>query len=259
MKMKKKLAITITLALCAALCGCREQPSGQTPGNNQSTEVSDTRSDTESTESAGESDSSEENSELSSGTEKTDLDSVPAPPEGYKTLECTFPASEVGKTEHSAHIFNINPFTVSANVPEEWTIKVVSEEEVEGSGNFHGLGFSPVLLMSGDTVIGRMEYMTFKLDNGGYESGELAYRAVYNQIMLGSVYNWDGDYTPIKQEVGFCSATTRIMEAGLEESEYRHAILAYSVPRCVYITIEFCDVNIGDDVLKNIVESIAFK
>lgn len=48
------------------------------------------------------------------------------------------------------------------------------------------------------------------------------------------------------------------MEADLDESEYRHAILAYSVPRSVYITIEFCDVNIGDDVLKNIAESIEF-
>lgn len=264
--MKKSIFAALTLA-CVLLAGCNKNGNTVQPGDGGAVYPQSTAD--ESTEQSTDNESSEEpestDSESSAVAKPTDTDFTPAPPaDGYKTLECTFPASERGKTEYSAKIFDIEPFTVSANFPEDWTIKVIPEEGIEADGDFsfHGLGFSPVLLMSGDTVVGRMDYMTFDLDNYEGSMDNIPHRAVYNWIMLGNVISWDGGYTEYLKFRNVCSARTRIYVKDLDESEYPHGILAYRIlpgeDHGVYISIEFVDVNIDEEILNNIVTSIVF-
>lgn len=224
MKFRYYAAITAALSIML-LSGCQERTNGA--GNaSQNTFSSEESASGESTTSS-ESESS-----------------------GYASLSVTFPASEVGKTEYNSQTFDVDPFTVTAEFPEDVTL-IPSEEPVYFIGN------SPILMKSGDETIGWVAFFPFESD-GIDEKEDWSIRAIYNQIMLGADNNWNGNYTPVEKHEGFCAATTEIMTEDEDPSAYHHGILAYSIPRGVYIMMYFNDVNIDKSVLEHIAGSIEF-
>ena len=163
--------------------------------------------------------------------------------------EIIFPAHELNKTEHNAEIFDIEPFKLTLELPSGWTI-IIPENKDELKG-----GFSSVNIYNND-YIGCISYNTFIIYEGTTE--ENFYRSVYNQLMLGSMVNWDFDYTPVKEDENNCAATCKIMQKlpNQNEPSYSPGILAYNKDLLVYISIAFDEDTVTDDELKSIAESI---
>lgn len=224
MKIRYCAAMAATLA-AVLLCGCREATGGAR--DTVTTAESEPDVSSEESVSSGESEDGE-----------------------YAALSVTFPVTEVGKTEFNSETFNVEPFTVTAEFPKDITL-TPSEEPVYFIGN------SPVLLKSGEETIGWMAFYPFESE-GIDEKEDWSIRAVYNQIMLGASNNWNENYTPVNKYEGFCAATTEIMTKEEDPSAYHHGILAYSMPRGVYIMMYFNDVDIDKDLLEHIAGSIEF-
>ena len=70
-------------------------------------------------------------------------------------------------------------------------------------------GFTPVFLFDGEKLEATAAYNTFQL----YEdtTDENFYRSVYNQLMLGAHYNWNYEYTPVREDGRFCAATCKVL------------------------------------------------
>ena len=84
------------------------------------------------------------------------------------------------------------------------------------------------------------------------------YRMVYNQLMLGSVLNWDNEYTVAMDWGSGCSATVQIMESqgAAGPKDKRPGILAYDQDRLVYIAVELQNGHLSSEEVRELAESI---
>ncbi len=174
-----------------------------------------------------------------------------------KVYHIQFPAHEFGKTEYSAQIFEIEPFTLQIALPKEWSVVCPQDEEEAEQGGAGG--FSPVLIYEGDKFLGSICYNTFEVPQEG-EYG-IEYVAIYNQLMLGAHVNWNNEYQPIIESETICTATCEICIDDLEtgEEKYYPAILSYDKDLKVYIAIDFIAGDLDDkdkDTILKIAESI---
>lgn len=169
-----------------------------------------------------------------------------------KTAQVTFPAYEDNRTEYNAKIFDVSPFTLSIDLPSGWSIQSPGNQTVPDVGP----GFSPVNIMDGDKAVGSIDYNIFEL----YEdtTPDNFYRSVYNQLMLGSVVNWDNDYTPVKEDGTSCCATCKVYVRNPETNAetYYPAILAYNKDLLVYVNIAFEEGAVDEETLSAIAESV---
>ena len=144
----------------------------------------------------------------------------------------TFPAYREGREDYNAAVYDIKPFRVALTLPEGWSVRVPPAEERRTS-----FAFTPLWLYQGEEYAGSIGYNTFELYPDVPEEG--FYRMVYNQLMLGSVLNWDNDYTVIRELDTGNVATVQIMERRENGSTaLRPGILAYDRDQLVYVAID---------------------
>lgn len=183
-------------------------------------------------------------------------------PAGFKQETVTFPASEAEKTEDNAEIFEIEPFTVTFVIPENWELKLPEDGEKTYAWSL----WSPVNIYQDGVCIGSIAYNTFTV----YPEADGAYRSVYNQIMLSPHVTWDNDYTPIitteAGEIATCEVRYDATgysaafpgETALAESEtvYNKGVLAYNTEKLVYIGIQIEANAVSAEEFNTIAESI---
>ncbi len=116
--------------------------------------------------------------------------------------------------------------------------------------------FTPLWLYQGEEYAGSIAYNTFEI----YPDvpPENFYRMVYNQLMLGSVLNWDNDYTVVRDWGSGCSATVQIMESqgAAGPADMRPGILAYDRDRLVYVAIQLENGRLSSQEVWELAESL---
>lgn len=163
----------------------------------------------------------------------------------------TFPAYQEGREEYNAAVYDIEPFQVALSLPEGWSVRVPPPAERRTS-----YAFTPLWLYQGEEYAGSIAYNTFEVYPDVPE--ESFYRMVYNQLMLGSVLNWDNEYTVAMDWGSGCSATVQIMESqgAAGPMDKRPGILAYDRDRLVYIAIELQNGHLSSEEVRELAESI---
>lgn len=237
--MKKSVLAALTLA-CVLLAGCGNN-NGITPaqpGNGGAVYPQST---------------ADESTEQSSDDESSDSEPVEKR-EGYKSYKLTFPVNDGGKTEYNAHIYEIEPFELMIDLPEEWEVS-------EADRNCYKI-------MRGDEPLGGIDYNIYP--SGKYDpsasdypceipDSEGNYVGIYNQLMLGSVINWNGDYKKVNKIGDTTASTCRIMEKDVPEDEWSYGILARNKPVGVYISMPVNDPTIPYDTIEYIAKTIEIK
>lgn len=173
----------------------------------------------------------------------------------YHNTTIEFPASTYQKTENNAAIFDIEPFALHLNIPIDWELKVPeSDSEVQSDL------WSPVGIYKNDVLIGSIGYNTFDYYP---EAGDNPV-AVYGQLMLGSIVNWNNDYTQVKKSNTLNTATCKIartqVEPGMAAASsivYSQGILAHDNELLVYIGIEIDEGVLTSEELEMLVGSIS--
>lgn len=179
----------------------------------------------------------------------TEESSEPAKDFGLVENTVTFPAYYDMVTEHNAEIFEVLPFEVSISLPEGWSISVPEEKG----------GFSAVELRDENgRVIGGADFNTYEIYEGMTPDSPEYYRMVYNQLMLNSMVSWDHEYTPVKREGGFCSATCRVISDEPELADVSsYGILAHSDDIRAYVNISV-DAELEPELHADIARSVEF-
>lgn len=168
-------------------------------------------------------------------------------------IAVTFPAYQEGRKDYNAAIYDIAPFQLAIELPEGWTVRIPPAEE-RGTT----FAFTPLWLYQGEEYAGSIGYNTFEV----YPDvpPENFYRMVYNQLMLGSVVNWDSNYTVVRDWGSGCAATVQIMErfseGGIGETTYRPGILAYDLDMLVYVAIDLENGRLSNREVWELAESL---
>lgn len=90
---------------------------------------------------------------------------------------------------------------------------------------------------------------------------------IYGPLMLGSVVNWDNDYTPVTMTETTCTATCRVMRKadgpeweGVSMADrperYSPAILSYDEKLLVYVAFSFEEGLVTGEQLDGIARTI---
>ncbi len=174
-----------------------------------------------------------------------------------------FPSSFENRTEHSAAIYDIEPFKMSIELPEGCVITSDFENPEDAL-----TGFSPMDIQLNGRSVGTADYNIFEIypDSPPIHEGNF-YRMVYNQLMLSNQGNWDNDYTIVKQDETSENAVTKIYVIDPEvygsgrtpepeEISYKPGILAFSTDLLVYVYISLDEGVFTDEQIKEIAESI---
>ncbi len=148
----------------------------------------------------------------------------------------TFPAYYDNETEYNKDIFSAVPFELDITLPEKWEIVVPEKEQRSG--------FSAVDIVADGEIVGSIDFNIYDKYEG-MEYGEPNYhQMVFNQLFLGSVINWNADYTEVKTDGWLKSATCSIYhndsaDGRNDDVEYTSGILAYRDDMQVYVNISF--------------------
>lgn len=159
-----------------------------------------------------------------------------------------FPSYHTNRTEYNADILDIIPFDMTIDLPSDWSLT----EPDTAIG-----GFAPMYVINGEgETVAVIDYNIYEKSFQAYGQPNY-YRAVYNQLMLGSMVSWDFEYTPVVQTEHSQNATCQIMhhDPTTNETTYSDGILAYSDDLLCYVNISF-NVDISDELQRNIAKSI---
>lgn len=178
---------------------------------------------------------------------------------GYIRHTIQFPAYQGGRTEANAKIYDIPPFQLSIDLPENWVVQNPDEE-------VFSIPTTPVEFYDGDVLAGSVGYHVFAIPEGVEEESEAFYRGIYNQIMLGSRATWDIEYTPIAQSESGLTATCYAGYAPADKADgqpaeeddwtHRQAILSYNTDLLVYVAVAFGETEIPEEQWQTIAKSI---
>ena len=159
---------------------------------------------------------------------------------GYKSVRITFNTTSTSR----------NPLYLDMIVPGNWDLKPVNDKA------FHA-AYSPVDIYLQNKKIGYVGNWSYEIPNGK----ELSYVSIYNQIMLGAHYNWNNEYTPIKNTELTCTATCRVFyDSNITEDQkekYNDGILSYDNSLCKYIQMEIDDGVMTKEQIKAIASSVS--
>ena len=166
-----------------------------------------------------------------------------------------FPAYYDKLDKNNIDIFSAVPFQMDISLPEGWEL-MIPESEDRG-------GFSMVQILDEDgSVIGSMDFNVYEKYEGMEYGAPDYYRMVFNQLMLGSVINWNTDYTEVKTDGWMKSATCKIgfnsPDGRADDTEYTSGILAYEDDMGLYVIISFNsrhDEKLHSDIAKSVVIS----
>lgn len=170
-----------------------------------------------------------------------------------------FPAHQYARTEYNSAVLDIQPFTLSIELPEGWSVQI--PEQSEYSEEVISSECSAVYLCNTDNErVCTVDYDTFELHFEGTNVEEIPYRAVYSDLMLSNHSTWDCDYTVVKDDGAVNAATCKIMTSALVspsgEEEKTPAVLAYNSNLLVYVKLSFDEGAVTDEQLKDIAISI---
>jgi len=172
----------------------------------------------------------------------------------------TFPVNEIGKTEYNASIYETEPFDLSLELPNDWTLK----ERVSPDWNDVGIALSGVwsildIYNADGNCVGAVGYNTYEL----YEGAEDVPAAIYNQIALGNNYYFDvrESYKIVNESDSGTTATVDVyysasINNGTEK--INQGIVSYNKDLLVYIAIELASEFVSDDEWLSIAKSIKF-
>lgn len=169
-----------------------------------------------------------------------------------ETQYFTFPASEYGKCDTKAEIFAVEPFELTIKLPSGWSADIPKEYTGDGITSEN----SPIRLSVGDTQTATIDFNIFD-PTAENPSAENYYKAVYNQLMLGSMASWDYDYTVLSKTDISETACCKIMTPQTDPENYHKGILAYNSELGVYISIYFDIADISDEQVRSIAQSIS--
>lgn len=165
----------------------------------------------------------------------------------------SFPNSFTNRTEYSAAIYDIEPFSMSISLPSG--CRIVRSGEAGG--------WSPMDIMMNGEKVGTADYNIFELYDGVERSDPNFYRMVYNQLMLSAQANWDNGYTVVKQDDVSENAVTRIgivpgFGNGMADNAitYLPGILAFNTDLLVYVNISFDAGVFTDEQIEAVARSI---
>ncbi|MBC8571396.1 M56 family metallopeptidase [Zongyangia hominis] len=150
-------------------------------------------------------------------------------------------------TEADGHVFRLQ-----AALPSDWSLRLMSADE----RGFYG----PVAVYRGEERIGVISYSDFEIYEGTTEDN--FYRMVYNRLMLGSMANWDNEYTPVNQTDTTCTATCRVYHREGDASGevwYSPGILAYNTDLLRYIVIDLAEGSATQAEVDAIARSIVLR
>lgn len=122
--------------------------------------------------------------------------------------------------------------TYTENLGESWSLSLKLPEswEVRASENNDGGLFASLDVFEDGERVGQIGYMEFEYYPEA--EGETFYRSVYSGLMLGSMVNWDADYTPVYEdengENAICRVARREGDAS-SETTYTQGVLAYNI------------------------------
>ena len=162
------------------------------------------------------------------------LDSTPSEEDGFNRNRIEF-------TLNSPSQFNAESIAVDLLLPDAWNVK---PSIPEGDGNItHFPFYAAADIYLDEEYIGYIGISPFELS----DAGENNPTAIYNQIAIGNVVQWDTDmyYHPIKEDYTTCNAITKVMYSPrlFQDNEERDntGILAYDKELCKYVGIEIID------------------
>lgn len=142
-----------------------------------------------------------------------------------------------------------NTFQLQLELPEDWELRLILPNETTL--------YAPVAIYRGDEQIGTISYCDFELYEG--TTAENFYRSVYNQLMLGSMVNWDNEYTPVTQTETTCTATVQIYHREGDASGevwYNPGILSYNTELLRYVAISINEGAASDSQIQEIARSL---
>lgn len=156
-----------------------------------------------------------------------------------------------------------NRFVLQLTLPEGWTLRLPEEDMP-----FSNTGFGRVGIYAGEEAIAAISYDRCD-DLTGYATPdqENYHRAIFSPLMLGSVVNWDNDYTPLFQTEEAGVATCRIMRKDTSDPKWNGAmasapeiyspgILAYNNDLLRTIAIGFADDTAAEEQVLAIARSL---
>lgn len=157
-----------------------------------------------------------------------------------------------------------NRFTLQLTLPAGWTAAPAGEDALS-----LGFPYGQVNLYNGLALAATISYNECD-DLTGYSTPEQGNfrRALFSGLMLGSVVNWDNDYTPLTQTQTAGVATCQIMQKDGEAyagnmaqapEQFTPGILAYNTSLGRAIAIQFADNALTDDQLRQIAASITLR
>lgn len=166
----------------------------------------------------------------------------------------TFPASDEGKTEFNAAIYEIEPFNLSIELPDGWMLR---GWEPDKGFDFLPL-FSKLLVLDGNgECLGVIGYTTYE----PYEGAEDNPQAIYGHIALGNDYQFDvrNNYRVVSETD---SGTTAIVDVYYSASinsgaeKLNKGIVSYNKDLLVYIAMELDGGRVSDGQAADIADSM---
>ncbi len=173
---------------------------------------------------------------------------------GGSVATIVFPASDYAKTEFNSSVYEIQPFSLSLALPDNWSV-----EERKSTGEYDLLSvFSKYNILDGDKkCIGVVGYNTYE----PYDGAEDDPRAIYSQIGLGNDYQFDlrDSYRVVNEtDYGTTALTDVYYSAAINNgNEQRNkGIVSYHKNLLVYIAIEIDSNAITDEEITDIAKRI---
>lgn len=174
-----------------------------------------------------------------------------------KANTISFPASDYGKTEFNASVYAIEPFLLSLNLPDNWSV-----EERKSEGEFDLLSvFSKYNIRNEDNVlVGVVGYNIYE----PYENSIDDPCSIYSQIALGNNYQFNvrDTYDIISEtENGVTAMVDVFYSASVNNGEEKHnnGIVSYNKDLLVYVAFEFNSEKITDEQIRDVAKSILIK
>jgi len=174
------------------------------------------------------------------------------------TRTVIFPASDTGKTEYNARIYEIEPFYFSIDLPDGWTLK-----ERKAAGEFDiKLALSGVwsildIFNENNERVGAVGYNTYEPHEGATYDPQV----IYSQIALGNDYRFDirDSYYNINDTGDMAIALVDVYYAanannGVEKTN--KGIVARNNEFLVYIAAEFDSSKITDEQVVSMAQSV---
>lgn len=184
----------------------------------------------------------------------------------------TFPAYQGGKDQYNSAIYEIEPFTISMELPVGWSISLPAE-----SDQIATTPWTPVIICAADgSPVGSAGFGIF--EDVPDVPQEDYYKVAYSEIRLGSLVSWCNDYTPVRATETMEAATCllyvsnvftgnreytippRVAVTGYDGAEAGYveypAVVAYDREMGVYVAMNFQLDSVTEEELATIAESI---